>query len=170
MEAETRDLLRRIETLEHVAAIKELKSRYWSSLDAQRPDDVRDCFLPEAVIDMEGVPRCDGRDAFITIIKEQGCRPGLCNMHHGHNARIALTGAASATGIWDSYFHGIDVGARTIIQLAGVYNDRYVFREGRWWIAEILFRQTSFMMEKIADDGSATVLALGTQNAAVFGK
>jgi len=171
MEPSASTLLKRIETLEHVNAIKDLKARYWTSVDRQRLDDVRDCFVPEgAVVDFDGVPRCENRDAFIAIIREQGCRPGLYNMHHGQNPRIRVTGPAEATGLWDVYFFSIDAGARITIQMSGDYEDRYVLQGGRWMIQSTRFRQTSFLMQKIDEKGCPTVITLGQQNLHAFGQ
>lgn len=170
MTNELADLKRRIAALEDVSAIKELKSRYWSSLDRQRFDDVRACFVAKgAVIDMEGIPRCEDREAFLRIITDQGGRPGVYNMHHGHNARITLTGSDTAAGMWDSFFYGIDVGTRTTIQLSGEYDDLYVRDQGRWWIKTMKFRQTSFLMQKVDDMGQPTIVSLGEANLQAFG-
>ncbi len=47
------DLEARVVALEHINAIKEVQYRYWHSVDRQKLDDVRDCFIENgAVIDM----------------------------------------------------------------------------------------------------------------------
>ena len=169
MSDDLKDLSRRIAALEDIAAIKELKFNYWNHLDGVRLEEVRACFVPKgAVIDMEGIPRCEDREAFLKIVKEQAGKPGTYNMHHGHNARIRLTGPDTAEGKWDSYFYGIDVGARTTIQLSGEYDDVYVRDQGRWWIKSLRFRQTSFMMQTIDEKGHPTVVSLGTPNPDAF--
>lgn len=170
MTEELKALSRRIQALEDISAIKELKAAYWTNLDRQRFDDVRDCFLPKgAVIDMEGVPRCNDREDFLKIVQTQGGKPGTYNMHHGHNARIKMTGPDTAEGMWDSFFYGIDVGTRVTIQLSGEYNDVYVREGGRWWIKTLRFRQTSFMMQTIDEKGQPTVVSLGEANLQAFG-
>src|SRR6266700_3636328 len=47
MEPTLAELAKRIETLEHVNAIKDLKARYWSCVDRMKLDDVRDCFAAQ---------------------------------------------------------------------------------------------------------------------------
>ena len=50
------ELEARLTALEHINAIKEVQARYWLSVDRQRLDEVRDCFVETgAVIDMEGI-------------------------------------------------------------------------------------------------------------------
>jgi hypothetical protein len=162
-------LAQRVATLEAVADIKDLKFNYWNHLDGYRLDQVRECFVAKgAIIDMEGIPRCEGRDAFIEIARAQGGRPGMYNMHHGHNARIKLTGPDTAEGRWDSYYYGIDVNARTTIQLSGEYDDIYVREGGRWWIKSLHFRQTSFMMQKVDEQGQIKVVSLGKPDPNAF--
>lgn len=92
----------------------------------------------------------------------------MYNMHHGHNARIKLTGPDTAEGKWDSYYYGIDVNTRTTIQLSGEYDDVYVREGGRWWIKTLRFRQTSFMMQKVDDNGQIKVVSLGTPDPNAF--
>ena len=73
MEPSIAELVRRVETLEHINAIKDLKSRYWASADRQLLDEVRDCYLPKgAVVDFQGVPLCKDREEFIAVLKAQG--------------------------------------------------------------------------------------------------
>jgi hypothetical protein len=170
MEPSLTELARRVETLEHVNAIKELKARYWTAMDRQKLDEARDCFVATgAVVDFEGVPLCNDRDAFIEVVRAQGCRPGLYNMHHGQNPRIKITGPAEAEGLWDVNFRSIDAVSRITIQMSGDYVDRYVLENGRWLIQKTQFRQTSFLMQKIDEKGAPTVVTLGEANLHAFG-
>ena len=170
MEPTVAELLSRIETLEHVNAIKDLKSRYWAAADRQLLDEVRDCYLPRgAVIDFQGVPLCNDREEFIKVLKAQGGKAGFHAMHHGQNPRIRITGRNEAEGLWDIYFGSVDMTDRTTIRMSGGYEDRYVFQDGRWWIAVTKFRQTSFIMYKIDDRGVPTVISMGGADLHAFG-
>ena len=170
MEPSIAELARRIETLEHINAIKDLKSRYWASADRQRLDEVRDCYLPKgAVIDFQGVPLCKDREEFIAVLKAQGGKKGFHSMHHGQNPRIRLASANEAEGLWDVYFASVDTADRTTIQMSGGYIDRYVYQDGRWWIASTQFRQTSFLMQKFDEKGVPTVISLGEVDLHAFG-
>jgi len=76
----------------------------------------------------------------------------------------------AAEGIWDAFFIGIDVGDRLTYQLSGQYTNRYILRNGRWYIQTQHFRQTSLLVQKIAEDGSPTVVTFGLPDPSVFGK
>ena len=171
MTASLSDLEARLIAMEHVNAIKELQSRYWTCVDRQKLDTVRDCFVATgAVIDMQGVPPCHDREDFIKVLKANGGKPGFHSLHTGNNPSIKLTGPDTANGFWDAFFVGIDVGDRLTYQLSGEYNNKYVLRDGRWYIQTQHFRQTSLLVQKIAEDGSPTVLTFGLPDPSVFDK
>ena len=90
-------------------------------------------------------------------------------MHHGQNPRIRMTGANEAEGLWDVYFASVDTVDRTTIQMSGGYVDRYVYQDGRWWIASTQFRQTSFLMQKFDEKGVPSVVSLGDADEHAFG-
>ncbi len=163
------DLEARLIAIEHTGAIKELQYRYWHSVDRQRLDEVRECFVASgAVIDMQGVAPCADREDFISVLKAQGGKPGFHTLHTGNNPFITLTGADTAEGVWDAFFIGIDVGDRLTYQLSGAYNNRYVLEGGRWYIQTQHFRQTSLLVQKIGEDGAPTVVTFGLPDAKVF--
>src|ERR1043165_9635879 len=124
----------RIQALEDAEAIRTLKTTYWRALDARAWDALRNTMLPEAVLDMEGIPRCDGREAFLSICIEAAKVPGQFNTHHGHTPRVRKTGADSAEATWEAWFQGIDTTNCTVLTLTASYEDQYVRQDGRWWI------------------------------------
>lgn len=164
------DIERRLQTLEDINAIKELKARYLRACDRQKPDDVRECLLPTgAIIAYDGFPEFNDREPFVEIFAQMGCQPGIYDMHHATNAEITITGPDTATGKWALYFNNINVAQRTVMQMGLEYTDDYQRRDGRWWISATRTKRTSFFMESIAEDGTPTVLALG-ESAAAFGE
>lgn len=152
----------RIQALEDIEAIKELKARYWRMLDQRNWDELRATLLPDAVLDMDGIPVCEGREVFVTICIEAAKVPGQFNAHHGHNARIRMTGRDSAEGTWDAWFQGIDATNRTVLTLTNHYADQYVRRDGRWWIKRLEARQTSFSFQQVDAEGTPKYSVLGT--------
>ena len=149
--------------LEDKEAIRRLKSRYLRACDLKEVDEVRNCFLAgdDAVkIDYENFPVFTNRDAFVAVYEQMACNGGVYDLHHATNWEIDLTGADEAKGLWSLNFRTILTGPRQVVRLAVEYQDRYLRRDGRWWIADSKSRVTSMLTEQINDDGSVTVLAL----------
>jgi hypothetical protein len=157
----------RLRNVEDILAIRDLKTRYWAQLDRQQLELVRVCLSADARIDMEGVP-CTQRDEFIDYIQRAGGRSGLYNLHAGQNPVITVTGENTAVGTWDVLFTSVDVGARLTIQMTGEYRDEYVRSAGSWLIASLTFRQTSFLMQRIDEQGVPQIISLGQNNTAAF--
>jgi hypothetical protein len=151
----------RLHALTDCAAIEALKARYWHAVDLKRPDDVFGCLAEDVVVDYEGLPRFESRDAFMAVVRQGAARTQAFDMHHGQNPRITLTGADTAEGEWDVLYYGIDFSARTLIQMAGAYRDTYVRLGGRWWIASTAMRQTSLHVQSVDEAGGASTTILG---------
>lgn len=144
------DLERRLTALQDIEDIESLKARYWRAVDRKRPDDVAACLTEDAIIDFEGLPRFESREDFMAVVREAAANPNTFNMHHGQNPVVALTGKNTATGEWDVFYYGIDVQTSTLVQMAGAYSDRYVRKNGQWFIAATAMRQTSIQVQSTA--------------------
>lgn len=137
----------RLRALSDVEAIETLKSRYWRALDRKKPSEVESCLLATAIVDFEGLPRYESRDAFMALVREAAKNPHVYNMHHGQNPQITITGADSAEGTWDIFFYGIDLSANSLLQMAGAYNDTYIREHGTWLIAKSEMRISSLHVQ-----------------------
>src|ERR1700758_601102 len=145
MTSDMADLERRLRALEDLSAIKDLKARYLRGCDQKQPEEVRDCLLPDgAVIAYEGFPEFTDRDSFVEAFRTMGCVDGVYDIHHGANPEIELTGPDSATGKWALFFQNINLAQRSVLQMGVEYDDDYVRRDGRWWIARTATKRTSF--------------------------
>lgn len=154
---------RRLAWLEDREALRDLKHRYFHSADRHDLTGVRDCFAPAgAVIEFEGFPRCDGREALIAMMADQGGKPGFHTMHHGHNPLLEQTSADTATGQWSLYFSAIDTDAGTLTEIGGVYHETYARVDGRWYIQTSRFERQSFLMRSIGEDGTIRAAIVGS--------
>jgi len=152
----------RLQRLEDDRAIRDLKARYLRGCDTQNPDMVAGTLLAEVVVAYEGFPPFDSRDAFIAIYRKFGCQPGIHDIHHAANGIITFDDATRATGQWSLLFHQVNLGARTLTQFGVEYDDVYVKRDGRWWIAETRTTRKSCLVESVAPDGTISVVAMGS--------
>ena len=159
----------RLQRLEDDRAIRDLKARYLRACDSQDATTVSDCLSPDARIDFEGFAPFDNRDDFVAVYRQFGCVPGVHDIHHGANGVVRFESAERATGQWSLLFHNINLSARTMTQFGVEYDDVYVMRDGRWWIADTRSRRKSCVIEKVDAAGHTTVIALG-EAPAVFGE
>ena len=164
------DLEQRLRALEDINAIRELKARYLRACDRKQPDVMRDCFIEKgAVIEAEGFPSFTDREGWVQVFTELSVNnPNIMDTHHGQNPQIVLIGPDSASAVWDLQFTQINLKERTVVNLAGEYRDQYLRSGGRWWISSQKFRQTSFLMRTVGEDGQEKVVALGKPPAAGF--
>jgi hypothetical protein len=86
--------------VDDVEAIKQLKARYFRTMDTKDWAAMRDVFTDDVVVDTTssggGVVR--GADDFITFLT--GVIGDVVTVHHGHMPEIDLVSATTATGIW----------------------------------------------------------------------
>jgi len=129
--SEQADPLQRILDLEE---IKQLKARYFRTLDTQAWDEFAQVFARDAVME---VPEASlvkrGREAIAASVS--GVLKGARTVHHGHMPEIELTSETSATGIW-AMFDYVELPEFTL-QGYGHYHEEYVKRGGRWQIKSI---------------------------------
>jgi SnoaL-like domain len=159
----------RLQRLEDDRAIRDLKARYLRACDSQDPDALADCLLADVRVRFEGFPPFDNRDDFVAVYRQFGCAPGIHDIHHAANGVIAFDHAERARAQWALSFHNIDLAQRRLTQFGIEYDDVYVKREGRWWIAETASRRKSVLVQVVDENGQTRVTAMG-QTDAEFGK
>ncbi len=122
--------------MDDTEAIKQLKARYFRTMDTKDWDGMRQVFTDDAVIDttQSGGNVSSGADEFMDFL-----RPTLqdvLTVHHGHMPEIELTSATTASGIWSmedmlrfpdgSELHGY-----------GHYHETYTKIDGTWRISSL---------------------------------
>lgn len=156
------ELARRVQRLEDLAEIRALKARYLRGCDLKLPEVVRDTLAPEgATIAYDGFPAFNDRDAFVKIFQEMGCVPGIFDIHHATNAELELTSQDEATGAWSLNFQSINLAAKTVTQMGVEYQDRYIRKDGRWWISQTKTKRTSCIIHQVDTEGYPQIVAMG---------
>jgi hypothetical protein len=141
------DALARLTAIEE---IRQLKSRYFRTMDTRDWEGMAQTFCPDAIFDCsegfkttpldgeaEGFdgPITTGRDAIIAWIKDAFA--SQTSFHHGHGHEITIDSETDAKGViaMEDYILGPD---RKQIRVhgAGHYHERYRFESGAWRIAE----------------------------------
>jgi hypothetical protein len=156
-------LEQRLQRLEDIEAIRQLKAAYLHHCDRKNIAAIRECFAAGAVhIDYGTLGTFTTRDEFLSLYEELACHAHIIDMHHGQNARIQWHSPHQASAVWDLYFHQIDNHHQTLTQLAGYYEDDYERRDNRWLITRSVFRVTSSCVVQM-DDTQLRLLFAGAQ-------
>lgn len=141
------ELSRRIQRLEDIEAIKQLKARYLHACDRKDSEGIRRCFAPgEVVIDYGPIGCFANREELIALFEQMAVGTGIIDAHHAQNPQIHWIDETRAEAIWDLFFFQINPQASGLMQLAGYYEDKYEKRDDEWVITESRFNPTSTVM------------------------
>jgi hypothetical protein len=136
--------------VDDITAISHLKYRYLRSLDTKQWDDFRDCFVPEATGDYNGLEFTD-REALVSYMREN-LGEGFLTMHQVHHPEIEVDGdAGTATGSWYLQDKVIVPAFQFMLEGAAFYSDRYVRTAEGWRVAHTGYRRTFEITYNLAD-------------------
>jgi len=86
--------------MDDVEAIRQLKARYFRTMDTKNWEGMRQVFTDDVVVDTttSGGGVVHGADTFMSFLRD--LLGDVVTVHHGHMPEIAITSPATATGIW----------------------------------------------------------------------
>jgi uncharacterized protein (TIGR02246 family) len=86
--------------VDDIEAIKQLKARYFRTMDTKDWTGMRQVFSDDVVMDTTaaGGNVIDGADRFMEFLEHT--LSGVITVHHGHMPEIQVTSPTTATGIW----------------------------------------------------------------------
>ena len=129
------DLAKRIERLEAIEAIRQLKARYFNCCDSRDPEGASQCFADgDVLIDMGHIGLFRHRDQFAALYRAAGCHDYVLDLHHGGNPEIELIDGSHARAVWSLNYRNINTLDRTVTFLSLLYRDEYAKLEGEWKI------------------------------------
>jgi uncharacterized protein (TIGR02246 family) len=87
-------------SVDDIEAIRQLKARYFRTIDTKDWAGLRDVFTDDVVVDSveSGGEVVTGVDEFLAFLPQ--ALDGVVSVHHGHMPEIEVTSATTATGIW----------------------------------------------------------------------
>lgn len=120
--------------MDDTEAIKQLKARYFRTMDTKDWDGMRRVFTDDVVMDTSssGGGVITGADAFMAFLSET--LAGVVTVHHGHMPEIALTSPTTATGIWALHDLLVWPNGRRLVGY-GHYHETYERVGDEWRIA-----------------------------------
>jgi uncharacterized protein (TIGR02246 family) len=119
--------------MDDIEAIRQLKARYFRTMDAKDWVAMREVFADDVVMDTTGAGGrvVTGADEFVGALTK--ILAGAVTVHHGHMPEIALTSPTTATGIWA--LHDIVIWPDgTRLDGYGHYHETYEKADGTWRI------------------------------------
>jgi SnoaL-like domain len=125
------ELRARVQRLDDIEAIKQLRARYMRWLDTQDWESFRNEITEDYHTETDGGV-LDGRDTIITSLSER--LAGASTSHHCHSPEITLTGPDSATGVWAMQDHVSMTlkGEPFSFRGCGFYHETYVRTPDGW--------------------------------------
>jgi uncharacterized protein (TIGR02246 family) len=132
-----------LERLVAIDEIKQLKARYFRSLDTKDWDGFADVFAPDAVMDMssemrdhttegDGITR--GNREIAAFVR--GAVDPVVTVHHGHTPEITFTSPTTATGVWamEDKLRWPEGAPLRTMHGYGHYHETYEKVDNRWLI------------------------------------
>lgn len=150
----------RLDRLEAILAIQQLKARYLAACDAKDCDSFRACFADGAVaIDYGPIGQFDNADALTAVFREIGCQAHMLEWHHASNPQIELLSADHARGRWSLHYQLIDTREQTLTQLGGEYADEYRREADGWKMTATRFSPRNRLQLSLGAQAIATLAA-----------
>ena len=136
--------------LEDIERIRQLKYRYWRSIDTGDVAALEALFTEDVKVDYIGGSyrwQVQGRDKIIeSIANSFNANAVAC--HTGHHPEIEVLSETTATGIW--YLTDIFINLKDKVRTTGsaLYRDRYLKQNGTWRICETTYERVYEEVEK----------------------
>jgi len=139
--------------LENIERIKQLKSKYFRSIDVRDLDTLESIFAEDATVTFTSPTyeyELNGWEELQHFYGEEFSDTQF-GLHHGHLPEISVDGD-TATGIW--YLHDVylnlDEGTR--LEGSAIYEDTFTKQGGEWKIQSMDYTRRLEMTEPLRDD------------------
>jgi hypothetical protein len=131
------------DALVEIEAITRCKYRYLRCLDQKRWDELAECLTPDCTAAYSGGKYAfTGREAIVDFVRRTMGREDFLSSHRCSHPEIDLVSSTEASGTWALDDTVIIGEYDLIVHGAAFYEDRYVKRDGRWFIAHTGYRRT----------------------------
>ena len=142
----------RIEAIQAVNDIKNLKFKYLNACDLKKPNDILECFDSKKVyIDFEDFGIFSSAQDMVEKYKLYSCHPHLIEQRSGKNQIIKLLSDNKASGFWSLSYSLIDTLKNFSLNITGTYDDLYVLDDNKnWLIKKTIFKKRSSLYKSLS--------------------
>lgn len=142
-----------MDALAQIEQIKQLKYRYFRTLDTNDWSSFADCLTEDCTANYgDGEYSFDGRDAIVGFMSKNMSAETFLSMHNGHHPEISVADdGQTATGTWYLQDTILDLANNIRLYGTGIYTDRYVKSDGEWKIAETGYARVFECMEPLGE-------------------
>ena len=141
----------RVQTLEDIHAIHNLKSRYAELCDDNyRPDAIAALFTEDAIWESESLGKYEGREAIREFFRGAS-KLFTFAIHYSLNSQIEVTGD-TARAQWFLFMPCTFGDGNRALWRAGIDNERYVRIDGRWMFS---YKHSTPLFQTPFEDGWA---------------
>ncbi len=149
----SKDLEKRVQALEDVIAIKNLKHTYLNACDAKDVELMKTTLNAEhCEIDYGPVGKFNHRDDLVKLFTEVACHDFMLESHHAHNPIINVIDKENASGEWALTYSLINIKDNSIVTLQGRYIDEYLKIDDLWVISKTQFIGKSTLNLEVEDE------------------
>lgn len=134
----------RIQRLEDLEAIRQLKYRYLRALDTKAWEELGRTLAEDATAEYsDGQYRFRGREEILRFLMSTPlAQPdGMVGIHHCTQPEIEILGGGRAHGTWSLYNYLVHKGAERSLRLCAFYHDEYVKIGDAWKIQSTGYRR-----------------------------
>ncbi len=128
---EPTNLERRIRVLEDIEAIRNLKAKWWYSIDHKLWDEVGNCVAEDVVLHNPSYYTIEGRKTLVEFLKKR-LDAAIVTVHQGHHHEIEIMSETTARAKWAVRDQIVDSKANTVFKGRYYYDDDFVKENGRW--------------------------------------
>lgn len=150
--------------LEAIELIRQLKYRYFRSIDMADLDTLKGVFTEDATICYVGGTyrfEAQGRDNIVDAIGYAFHAEAIA-FHHGNHPEIEVVSDTEATGMWYLRDWFLDLRRNITTDGTSIYRDKYVFRDGRWQIQHSGYERIWEIVEPVEKRPNITAHWLAT--------
>lgn len=158
------DLAARVRRLEAIEEIKQLKHRYFRSIDRRDTAAMEELFTDNVEIDYEGGTyrwQLQGASALIAALRA-AFHPRAVACHTAHHPEITMVSDTQATGRWYLTDVMINRDQKVITSGSAIYLDTYRKEPGGWRIARSTYKRIYEIVESYEKEPGITYSYLAT--------